>query len=219
MGRLHLEILAAAQRALWEELQQVPPRFVLYGETAIALQLGHRQSVDFDFCSTAAIDSAALFENVPFLSGAVTVRQAPDTLTLRVDRGAPVVVSFMAVRSLRQLLRPTRSGAGGCHIASLLDLAATKASVVQQRAEAKDYIDLDALIRSGLPLARILSAALLAFGERFDPQSTLKALSFFGDGDLGCLPEDTRQRLRHSVRAVDPALLAPLDIMPTDIGA
>lgn len=219
MGRLHLEILPAAQRVLWDELQHVPPRFVLYGGTAIALQLGHRQSVDYDFFSTAGVDASALFDTLPFLRGAVIVRQAPGTLTVRVDRGAPVLVSFMAVPSLRQLLPPIRRADGGCQVASLLDLAAAKASVVQQRAEAKDYIDLDALIQSGLPLDKILSAALLAFGERFDPQSTLKALSFFGDGDLASLPDDTRRRLRHSVRSVDPAHLAPLGISPTDIGA
>jgi hypothetical protein len=41
-----LEILPAAQRRLWSELDQVPNEFVLYEGTAIALQLGHRQSID-----------------------------------------------------------------------------------------------------------------------------------------------------------------------------
>ena len=37
----------------------------------------------------------------------------------------------------------------GLQVASLLDLAGTKASVVQLRSEAKDYVDIDALITLG----------------------------------------------------------------------
>jgi hypothetical protein len=44
-----IDILPAAQRRLWDELAAVPAEFVLYGGTAIALHLGHRQSIDFDF--------------------------------------------------------------------------------------------------------------------------------------------------------------------------
>jgi hypothetical protein len=45
----HLEILSSAQMRLWRELSGVPIGFVLYGGTALALHLGHRTSVDFDF--------------------------------------------------------------------------------------------------------------------------------------------------------------------------
>src|SRR5262245_60249590 len=45
-----LDILPDAQRELWPQLSAAPRlSFVLYGGTAVALHLGHRQSVDFDF--------------------------------------------------------------------------------------------------------------------------------------------------------------------------
>lgn len=48
----HLEILPKEQRALWKELKPLQGMgFVLYGGTAIALRLGHRVSIDFDFFS------------------------------------------------------------------------------------------------------------------------------------------------------------------------
>ena len=44
------EILPPAQIQLWKELQPLNTLgFVLYGGTALALRLGHRVSVDFDF--------------------------------------------------------------------------------------------------------------------------------------------------------------------------
>jgi hypothetical protein len=50
-----LSILPEPQRALWPILEQVPKRFVLYGGTAIALRLGHRESVDFYFLTTVLL--------------------------------------------------------------------------------------------------------------------------------------------------------------------
>jgi hypothetical protein len=41
-----LGILAAPQRQLWDELGTVPGEFMLNGGTALALHLGHRQSMD-----------------------------------------------------------------------------------------------------------------------------------------------------------------------------
>jgi hypothetical protein len=44
-----LDILPEPQQRLWPELAEIPAEFVLYGGTAVALHLGHRQSVDFVF--------------------------------------------------------------------------------------------------------------------------------------------------------------------------
>jgi hypothetical protein len=88
-------------------------------------------------------------------------------------------------------------------IASLLDLAGMKAAVVQQRAEAKDYVDLHALLEAGIGLPAALAAADVIYGERFNPQLTLKALSFFGDGDLPSLPTSVQELLVAAVRSVN----------------
>jgi hypothetical protein len=55
-----LGILPAPQRRLWDELGTVPGEFVLYGGTALALHLGHRQSMDFDFFGDRAFDPGRL---------------------------------------------------------------------------------------------------------------------------------------------------------------
>ena len=55
----NLDILPAAQRTLWPELSATPDNFTLYGGTALALRLGHRASVDFDFFSNDSFDPIA----------------------------------------------------------------------------------------------------------------------------------------------------------------
>lgn len=137
-----LDVLPEAQRRLWGELSAVPQEFTLYGGTALALRLGHRESVDFDFFGSRTIDIGSLESGIPFLAGATVVQREPNTLTAIVDRGTPVKVSFFGVPRLPRLAPPAIAKDNGLRIASLLDLAGTKASVLQVRAEPKDYIDM-----------------------------------------------------------------------------
>ena len=198
-----LDILPDAQRALWAELAAIPSEFVLCGGTAIALQLGHRQSVDFDFFSSRAFDPAQLYSTVPLLGGSTVLQQAANTLTCRVERNDPVIVSFFGVPTLRRVAAPLLAQDNRLRVASLLDLAGMIAAVVQQRAEAKDYIDLHAMLQAGIALPSALAAARVIYGERFNPQLTLKSLSFFGDGDLPSLPTSVRERIIGAVRSVN----------------
>jgi hypothetical protein len=199
----HLDILPAPQRRLWSELISVPPEFTLYGGTAIALHLGHRESLDFNFFGANGFDPDRLAKGIPFLSGADIVQRQADTLTARVDRGGAVLISFFATPGMGKIAEPVLASEIGLKIAPLIDLAGMKADVVQKRAEAKDYIDIDALISAGVGLPYALAAAKLIQGPSFNPQITLKALSYFGDGNLSSLAPDLKRRLQEAVLAVD----------------
>ena len=100
-----LDVLPEAQRRLWGELAAVPDEFTLYGGTALALHLGHRKSVDFDFFGKRAIDVTALESGIPFLEGAAVIQRDKNTLSAIVERGGPVKVSFFGVPRLGQLGR------------------------------------------------------------------------------------------------------------------
>jgi hypothetical protein len=84
-----LNCLPVPQRRLWGELSAVPEEFVLYGGTALALHLGHRESVDYDFFGNRHFDPARLNEKVPFLFGAMIIQQESNTLSVMVDRNGP----------------------------------------------------------------------------------------------------------------------------------
>lgn len=184
MFQPHLQILPAAQKALWPELAEVPGDFVLYGGTALALRLAHRQSVAFDFFSSNPVSPSALLENLKFLQGAKILQQVAHTLTVAVDRNGWVKLSFFGKVGLGRVGTPEATPDGVLQVASLLDLAGTKAAVVTQRAEAKDYLDILAILNSGLSLADAMAAAVAIYGEQYNPMMTLKSLTYFGDGDL-----------------------------------
>jgi hypothetical protein len=184
-----LEILPAAQRHLWSELGEVPDEFTLYGGMAIALHLGHRKSVDFDFSCTKHFDPDRLLRSVAFLSLAEVIQRQDDALTVRVERDGPVLISFFATPQPGRIDRPMIAPEDGLKIASLIDFAGMKADVVQRRAEAKDDLDIDALMPRRHCPAKGSRRSPRAAGEAFNPQITLKALACFGDGNLAVLPE------------------------------
>jgi hypothetical protein len=82
-----VEILPPAQKRLWGELSAVLREFVLYDGTALALHLGHRQSVDFDFFGDRALDVPALETGIAFLGGARILQRQANTLSALIDRG------------------------------------------------------------------------------------------------------------------------------------
>jgi len=198
-----LDILPSPQRRLWSELATLPPQFTLYGGTAIALRLGHRASVDFDFFGSIALDPNQLLSELDFLDGAQVLDIQPGSLTVTIDRDGPVKLSFFGVPKLGRVREPACADDIGLAVADLLDLGATKVSVVQRRAEAKDYIDVDALLLAGLPLPDILAAADAIYGPAFSAQSALKALAYFDDDTLAGLTPELQARLRRAVREVN----------------
>lgn len=197
-----LDILPRPQRQLWGELGQTPKRFgfVLYGGTALALRLGHRQSVDFDFFTTAPFVPSSLLSEIPYLKGATVQQSSENTLTCLVDRGGPVQVSFFGGLNLHRVEDPDVVE-NGIKIASLLDLAATKIKVILDRASAKDYLDIDALLQTGINPTEALGAAVAVYGPQFNPLLSLKALTYFEDGDVNMLAPNAQARLRKAAAA------------------
>ena len=185
-------------------MSEVPIEFILYGGTAVALRLGHRASVDFDFFAALEFDADTIYESIGFLNESMVVQKSANTLTCIVDRSGPVQCSFFGVPKLKKVGNPDRIESNGLQVASMIDLAGTKAAVVQKRAEAKDYFDLDAMIVSGeVDLSQALAAAKRIYGSVFNPQITLKALSYFDDGNLATLGSGVRERLAAAVKRVD----------------
>jgi hypothetical protein len=211
-----LDILPESQRRLWPELDAVSSDFVLYGGTALALQLGHRVSEDFDFFSSAGFDPDRLRSRLPFfreLDAAdpnAWVQRKHDTLEAYVDRGGPVKLAFFGgLNSLGRIEDPRLAAGSRVQVASLVDLAGMKMRVIQVRGNWKDYVDIHALASHGIDVATGLAAAK-AIDRNFDPAISIRALQFYGDGTLDRVPAGMRRDLTRWGRAVDPGKLPAL---------
>jgi hypothetical protein len=191
-----LDILPAAQQEIWKSLAPTAGLdFVLYGGTAIALHLGHRESLDFDFFRSELLDKDKLRAAFAFMKGAAILQDSLNTLVVIAGMpSGPVKVSFFGGIGFGRVNDPLLTGDGTMLVASLDDLMATKLKATLDRAEAKDYRDIAAMIAAGVSLP----AGLSAFGTMFDgePAQVLRALGYFGDGDLPTLSRADQELLR-----------------------
>lgn len=188
----HPEILPPGQRALWDsKISRGFPGWVLYGGTALALRLGHRNSVDFDFFSALPLTPLEFSESQN-LDGRI-LQAAPNTLSL-LHHG--VKLSFFGGLTLRVVREPDLLV--GCAVASLEDLAACKLAALVNRVEAKDYLDVAALLRHGMRLERMLGCARAVYRGEFPVAACLKSLTWFESPELAVLSKDDKRLLEKS---------------------
>ena len=202
-----LDVLPTAQRRLWPELRPAAELgFALYGGTAVALRLGHRFSVDFDFFAEQPLDRDGIRAAFPFMAQSMVLQDSLNTLTLLVPYGdserTHVKVSFFGTIDHGRVGTPDVTADGVLHVASLDDLMATKVKVILQRAEARDYRDIAAMINAGVSLSRGLASARALYGSNFPVIESMKALAYFADGDLQYLTADDKTCLVGAVRLV-----------------
>ncbi len=193
--RPDLSVLPLAQKKIWSKLANIPKNFVLYGGTAIALQLGHRSSIDFDFFSSDPVDSDYLYAFVSSFLGPLEITQSrQNTLSIITSSDGPVKLSFFWGVETGRVKPPLITEENTMLVASLLDLFGHKLKTVLQRVEAKDYIDTAFLLKSGLSLEQGLSC-VLSFWPHAPIQEIVRALTYFQEGDFSELSEADKQML------------------------
>jgi hypothetical protein len=204
----HKEILPTSQQEVWPKLSDIKRLgFVLYGGTAIALQLGHRISIDFDFFSSLAIQKRELYDQLPFLSNSVVVQDEPHSLTVLINNTSSKVsgvkISFFWGLQMGRVSEPLITKDEVLQVASLDDLLANKLKVILQRAEFKDYFDIASLLKFGMKLDEGLGYAQALFGHTFAPSESIKALNYFGDGDLYLLSKEDKELLIKESKSIN----------------
>lgn len=180
---MHLDALTADGRRLFPLLARFPG-FVLGGGTALALQIGHRRSVDFDLFAQEAIEKR-LLRNAKRVfateSVAVSVNN-PDELTVFVS-GVKVTFLHYPFPRVAPLARSQR-----VPLFRTAELAAMKAYTIGRRAEFKDYVDLYAvLVGRRVTLPRILTLARKKYGTDFNDRLFLEQLLALDDVEESAL--------------------------------
>lgn len=192
----HIDILPVPQREMWPHLSPASNlSFVLYGGTAVALHLGHRTSIDFDFFKAEPLEKGEIEASFPFVRNARTIQEDKNTLVLNVPMpSGSVKLSFFGGLALGRINDPLRTRDGVLLVASLEDLLATKLKAILDRAEAKDYRDIVAMLTAGVSLEKALGTFAKMY--RRDPALPLRAIGFFNDGDLPSLSKPDQALLR-----------------------
>ncbi|MBI3588967.1 MAG: nucleotidyl transferase AbiEii/AbiGii toxin family protein [Candidatus Liptonbacteria bacterium] len=181
--------------------------FYLAGGTALALQIGHRDSVDFDFFSEEDLNTKELFERLRETFKGHTllnIQEESNTLTVLVDDA--IKISFFTYKY--KLLKETIID-GNLSLASIEDIGCMKLSAITGRASNKDYIDLYFILKR-LSLSDLLEYAHLKY-PGLEKNLILKSLVYFEDitedkilfKNNSDIPfEEVKDKLRSAVKEV-----------------
>ena len=177
MSTLNLSILSEERRNVLPSFISWKDEFYLAGGTALALQIGHRESVDFDFFSPHQFDTEVMMKRLSALFGEklFTVTQVEKN-TLSIILKAEIKISFMTYNY--ELINPLIL-TEYLKIASIPDIACMKLSAIMQRSALKDYIDLFEIMKI-FSLEQLLFFAKKKF-PMIDETVILKSLSYLDD--------------------------------------
>lgn len=175
---MYTEVLNNDTKKIWEgSLFLKEKGFYLAGGTALALQLGHRISVDLDFFSKEPIKRtllAAIESN--FKKNATVIFKTTNELTLNID-GVKITCLHYPFSLLTEKV-PTPI----VPLASIRDIASMKAYTLGRRQSFKDYVDLYCILyKEIISLTAIIDDAKEKYGDAFNDRLFLEQLLYTAD--------------------------------------
>jgi len=174
---MHLEGLKSKQKKIFKKLNKFP-EFYLAGGTALALEIGHRISVDFDLFSNKNIPSNLMgkikkvfkdFEIKIILNHSEQLSVAVSGIKLDfVKYEFPIILGLIEFKKVRMLKPP--------------EIAAMKAYALNYRGTFKDYVDLYFILKNKHSnLEEIKKIAEEKYGEKFNFRLFLEELIYLKD--------------------------------------
>lgn len=174
---MHLEALPEENKPIFSQLHFFPG-FYLAGGTALALQIGHRISVDFDLFSTKPMDVDLLTntEKIFNKNKIQTLVNNKEELTLLIG-GIKVTFLYYPFPLLNAMIEYQ-----GLRLLDIKELAATKAYTIGRRGNFKDYVDLYFVLKlQKTSLNEITSLAEKKYNQAFNSRLFLEQLVYLED--------------------------------------
>lgn len=174
---MHQEVLDKKRQKIFSCLNNFKD-FYLAGGTALALQIGHRISIDFDFFSKKDI-SKNLLNKVKkvFTDKNISISvNNPDELTIFIDN---IKITFLKYpfSVLKKLVNYQN-----INLLSIQEIAATKAYTVGRRGSLKDYVDLYFIIQENYSdLDKIINLSEQKYKNEFNGRLFLEQLIYLKD--------------------------------------
>jgi hypothetical protein len=183
-GVWHREVITASTEATLRTLRDahIVDRFYLAGGTGLALQFGHRLSLNMDFFATVQFDEETLLQRVHTLAEFSLVAKAPYTLHTTIGEtkvsflGYAYPVLFPEARFLEVA------------VADLRDIACMKVSAIASRGTKRDFVDLYVSAQR-FGLTEVLHLFDRKYAQtHYSRIHILKSLIFFGDAEKDPIP-------------------------------
>lgn len=175
---MHPEALTETGAKLLPHFKRFGPDFYLVGGTALALQIGHRLSVDFDFFSNQELPRNLLkkVKRVFPAAGVVATINNPEQLNIKID-GVKSTFFWYRYPPVLPLIEYQ-----GIQMASIPEIAVMKAFAIGQRGTFRDYVDMYFLLAENhVTLDRIFELAKKKYPQEFNERLFLEQLVYLED--------------------------------------
>ncbi len=173
---MHKEILSKEQIELLPLVEMANQGFGLVGGTAIALQLGHRRSIDFDLFSYKKFNNRELrkkIERVAKIKKILVNKSGEYTFF-----ASGVKITFF---NFNYKIEYKKNFERIIKMPDLLTLSAMKAFALGQRAKWKDYVDLYFIMKDFFTCKEIAKKAEKLFGSEFNEKLFRIQLAYLDD--------------------------------------
>jgi predicted nucleotidyltransferase component of viral defense system len=154
--------------------------FFLVGGTALALQLGHRKSIDLDLFTPLSFDNSILLDTLDNDFDVSVESEQPNMIITNIEG---IKVDF--VKMGYPILFPTLL-IDGVRMLDLRDIAPMKLKAVAQRGSKKDFFDIYFLLEQ-LPLETMITLFQQKF-KMYDVFHIIKSLTYFDDAEQSATP-------------------------------
>ena len=180
--------------------QQSLQEMRLVGGTALALQYGHRQSIDLDFFGRFTVSQEDLIDLARSVGEISILNKTPHILQMTINQ---IKVDFVDYSRYQWIDEPVQYGT--VTLASDKDIAAMKVNAIMGRGTKKDFVDMYVLLQH-YSLAEILQFYKQKYPE-YSEYRALLSLTYFDDAELQPMPRmfitDTWEQMKRTiVRAV-----------------
>jgi len=153
----------------------------LVGGTALALQYGHRKSIDLDFFRFESFDQEALIESLRQLGNLEIQNRTKNILQVSLDG---VLLDFVNYYCYEWIDQPVIDD--GIVLASPVDIAAMKINAIIGRGTRKDFVDLYVLLKH-YSIYEIMSFYHRKYLDYSEYQALL-SLTYFEDAESQQMP-------------------------------
>ncbi len=163
----------------------LPEKTYLAGGTALALQFGHRISIDFDFFTPSDFKGQEVIKKLEKIGKFVFQESAEKNTLLGLFEG----VKFSLFKYNYPLVKSTINYLG-IEIISPEDISAMKIAAIMDRGTIKDFIDVYFLIKKGFTLEKSFDHYNKKYKSLANNiYSIIRSLSYFDDADGSEMPE------------------------------
>lgn len=163
------------------------PNYYMIGGTALSLQLGLRESFDFDFCVSVPFNNEVIIEELAKM-GEIEIQQNQKGTCDLILNGVQISFFYYPNPLINNVIKVEEMP--NLKMASIIDIAIMKIVAIGGRGSKKDFFDLYYIIQKcHISISELAEGLIRKCGNHINYVNIIMGLSYFEDAEEEILPK------------------------------